>query len=170
MISRLRGAPPCCSRLLGSDCTTPNQVIGGCTSGGACPPTLNRPHILAINNDLAVLGLFRDLLTDAGYQVSTQPYVDRDLDGIKALQPELIVLDYMWATEDASWSLLQMLRMDPGTADIPVSSSALARCAKWRPWRDTSESMGVTVVFKPFNIDQLLEAIRDRLGADRAIE
>jgi hypothetical protein len=36
-------------------------------------------HILAINNDPAVLALFRDLLEEAGYQVSTQNYVDRDL-------------------------------------------------------------------------------------------
>jgi CheY-like chemotaxis protein len=129
----------------------------------------HRPHILAINNDLAVLGLFRDLLTDAGYEVSTQPYVDRDLDGIKTLQPELIVLDYMWATEDASWSLLQMLRMDPGTADIPIILCTGA-VREVEAMEGHLESMGVTVVFKPFNIDQLLEAIRDRLGADRAIE
>jgi DNA-binding response OmpR family regulator len=45
-------------------------------------------------------------LGEAGYQVSTQTYVDRDLAQIKSLKPDLIVLDYMWANEDASWSLL----------------------------------------------------------------
>jgi hypothetical protein len=30
-------------------------------------------------------------------------------------------------------------------------------------------AMGVTVVLKPFNIDQLVDAIRERLGADRAL-
>jgi hypothetical protein len=30
-------------------------------------------------------------------------------------------------------------------------------------------AMGVTVVLKPFNIDQLVNAIRERLGADRAV-
>ncbi len=86
------------------------------------PPSLDgyRPHILAINNDPSVLALFRDLLEEAGYQVSTQTYVDRDLTQIKALKPDLIVLDYMWANEDASWSLLQMLRMDPATEVIPI--------------------------------------------------
>ena len=29
--------------------------------------------------------------------------------------------------------------------------------------------MGVTVVLKPFNIDQLVDAIRERLGADRVV-
>jgi DNA-binding response OmpR family regulator len=68
------------------------------------PPPLDgyRPHILAINNDSAVLALFRDLLEEAGYQVSIQTYVDRDLTQIKELKPDLIVLDYMWANEDAS--------------------------------------------------------------------
>jgi hypothetical protein len=30
-------------------------------------------------------------------------------------------------------------------------------------------AMGVTVVLKPFNIDQLVDAIRERLGADRVL-
>ena len=30
-------------------------------------------------------------------------------------------------------------------------------------------NMGVTVILKPFNIDQLVDAIRERLGADRAL-
>jgi len=30
-------------------------------------------------------------------------------------------------------------------------------------------TMGVTVVLKPFNIDQLVDAISERLGADRAL-
>ena len=61
------------------------------------PPSLDghRPHILAINNDPAVLALFRDLLEEAGYQASTQNYVDRDLAQIKELKPDLVVLDYM---------------------------------------------------------------------------
>src|SRR5215211_2716830 len=83
-------------------------------------PNGYQPHILAINNDSAVLALFRDLLQEAGYQVSTQTYIDRDLTQIKALKPDLILLDYMWANEDASWSLLQMLRMDPSTVAIPI--------------------------------------------------
>ena len=53
------------------------------------------PHILAIDNDHAVLGLFRDLLEDEGYQVTTQVYVDKDIKVIEALSPDLIILDYM---------------------------------------------------------------------------
>ena len=134
------------------------------------PPALNgrHQHILAINNDPAILALFRDLLEEAGYRVSLQNYVDRDLTQIKALSPDLIVLDYMWATEDASWSLLQMLRMDPVTARIPIILCTGA-VQEVKALEEHLLSMGVTVVLKPFNIDQLVDAIRERLGADRAL-
>ena len=126
-------------------------------------------HILAINNDPAVLALFRDLLEEEGFRVSTQTYVDRDLAGITALSPDLIVLDYMWANEDASWSLLQMVRMDPATADIPIILCTGA-VREVEGLADHLLTMGVTVILKPFNIDQLVDAIRERLGADRAVQ
>jgi CheY-like chemotaxis protein len=128
----------------------------------------HRQHILAINNDPAVLAHFRDLLQEVGYQVSTQTYVDRDLAKIKALKPDLIVLDYMWANEDASWSLLQMLRMDPATTATPIVLCTGA-VHEVKALEQHLVAMGVTVVLKPFNIDQLVDAIRDRIGADRAL-
>jgi CheY-like chemotaxis protein len=131
-------------------------------------PDGRRPRIIAINNDPAVLALFRDLLEEAGYQVSTQTYVDRDVSQIKALKPDLIILDYMWANEDASWSLLQMLRMDPATEAIPIVLCTGA-VHEVKALEEHLVTMGVTVVLKPFNIDQLVDAIRERLGADRAL-
>ena len=134
------------------------------------PPSLDghRSHILAINNDPAVLALFRDLLEEAGFHVSTQTYVDRDLTQIKALKPDLIVLDYMWANEDASWALLPMLRMDPATTPIPIVLCTGA-VHEVKALEEHLVTMGVTVVLKPFNIYQLVDAIRERLGADRAL-
>jgi CheY-like chemotaxis protein len=124
-------------------------------------------HILAINNDPAVLGLFRELLEDVGFRVSLQNYVDRDLAQIKRLAPDLIVLDYMWATEDASWSLLQMLRMDPATTRIPIILCTGA-VREVEALAEHLLAMNVAVVLKPFNIDHLVDAIGYQLGADRA--
>ena len=127
-------------------------------------PTLDghQARILAINNDQAVLALFRDLLEDERYRVTTQTYVDRDLAGIKAQRPDLIVLDYMWATEDASWSLLQMLRMDRETAAIPIVLCTAA-VREVEALRDHLEEMGIWVVLKPFNIDRLVAVIAEAL-------
>jgi DNA-binding response OmpR family regulator len=128
-------------------------------------PNGHQPHILAINNDPAVLALFRDLLQEAGYHVSLHPYVDHDLTEIHGLNPDLIVLDYMWAHEDDSWALLQLLRMDPATATIPIilCTGAVREVEALAPH---FFEMGITVVLKPFNIDQLVDAIRERLAPE----
>lgn len=120
--------------------------------------TSDQKHILAINNSSDVLALFTDLLEGEGYRVSTQVYVDHDLPGITASNPDLIILDYMWASEDGGWSLLQMLRMNPPTAKVPIilCTGAVARVGDTEGHLAT---MGIEVIFKPFNIEQLLETI-----------
>lgn len=131
------------------------------------PLLAHPPHILAINNDQCVLELLRDLLVEEGYRVSIRTYIERDLDGIKRLAPDLIVLDYMWATEDASWSLLQMLRMDRQTAEIPVVLCTGA-AREVAALQGQLEKMDIRVVLKPFNIDRLVETIVRALAADRS--
>src|SRR5688500_6804800 len=94
-----------------------HQELSMPTTNGREPASA---HILAVNNDQAVLGLFRDLLEGEGYQVTTQAYIDKDMAEIERLLPDLIILDYMWAEEDNGWSLLQMLQMNPKTEQIPI--------------------------------------------------
>jgi CheY-like chemotaxis protein len=111
-----------------------------------------------------VLNLFDEILSGEGYRVSTQPYIDKDLDHIVAIAPDLIILDYMWAGEDDGWSLLQMLKMDRRTAPIPaiVCTGAVREVEALRPHL---EQMQVQVILKPFDIDSLLDVIRSVLPA-----
>ena len=122
-------------------------------------------HILAINNSVDVLALFTELLEEEGYRVSTRPYVDKDLEAIEELAPDLIILDYMWAAEDFGWSLLQMLRMNRGTAQVPIvlCTGAIAHV---KATQDHLMTMKVEVIYKPFQIDHLLEMIRSVLAAE----
>lgn len=129
--------------------------------------TTQPKHILAINNDDAVLDVFRQLLGDEGYRVSTQQYAGRDLTKIAALAPDLIILDYMWATDDSGWSLLQILRMDPGFAKIPIVLCTGA-VREVRELAGRLEEMRVRVVLKPFDIDELLVAVADGLAPGAA--
>ncbi len=78
------------------------------------------PHILSINHSPDLLKLMRELLEDEGFRVSTQSHLDKDLDEVAELAPDLIIIDYMWRHDDLNWSLLQMLRMDRRTKHIPV--------------------------------------------------
>jgi CheY-like chemotaxis protein len=129
----------------------------------------NHPHVLAINESEDVLQLFHDLLEGEGYRVSTQTYIHKDLDAISQQAPDVIILDYMWAQDDSGWSLLQMLRMSPTTRRIPIvlCTGAVVRV---RELDAHLASMDVRVVFKPFDIVDLLAALRDALGEDVASE
>jgi hypothetical protein len=69
------------------------------------------------------------------------------------------------------------IAVDHAATSQPVSSDeqrrairgALCIVRQVKALEEHLVTMGVTVVLKPFNIDQLLDAIRDRLGADRAL-
>ncbi len=84
------------------------------------------------------------------------------------MAPDQIVLDYMWASDAAGWSPLQMLKMEPRTRKIPVMlcTGAVREIDALRPHL---EEMGVRVVIKPFEIAELLEQINSALGTAEPI-
>lgn len=119
-------------------------------------------HILALNDSPEILSVLRELLDEEGYRVTTRSRLVKNLDEIRELAPDLIILDYMWADEDTGWATLQLLRMDRDLAKVPI---ILCTGAK-REVGGISEQLsdlGVRIVLKPFDIDALLEAIADAL-------
>lgn len=127
-------------------------------------PTTQR-HILAINDSDEVLGVFRTLLGEEGYRVTTQRYLLKDMEAIRADPPDLIILDYMWAGDDAGWSMLQMLRMDRTTGKTPIVLCTGAK-REIEELGDHLTQQNVRVVLKPFDIDELLAVITMALGGE----
>ncbi len=120
---------------------------------------------MVVNNDPEMLALFRDLLeTEGAYRVTTRAYVNRGVDEIAALAPDLIVLDYMWAGEDGGWTLLNMLRAHNATAALPLVLCTAAVRQVEALERHLAE-LDVRVVLKPFRIAQLISAIEAGLGS-----
>lgn len=122
-------------------------------------------HILVINDTVAILELFRALLEDEGYRVTTDGFSIELMDmleRVKAEPPDLIVLDFILLDEGKGWQFLQMLKMDRGTRDIPVvACTAAARMVE--ELQVHLDEMGVKVVLKPFDIDNLLAEIQKLL-------
>ena len=112
-------------------------------------------HILVVNDTVEILELFREILEEEGYQVSLYSFAFRDLDEIKRDRPDLIILDFIIGGEDHGWQLLQKLKLDRDTADIPI----VVCTAALQLVRDLEGHLlekGVGVVLKPFDIDDLL--------------
>lgn len=128
------------------------------------PDDTRGKHILAINQSQEVLDLFKTLLEeDEGFRVSTQSYVAKDLKAVEKMAPDLIILDYMWDYEDAGWSFLQMVKMNPATQVIPIIVCTGA-VTQVEALSGHLMKMDVRVVIKPFNLDDLLDAISSALN------
>jgi len=75
--------------------------------------------ILCIDDNPDVLELFQQCLSDDGYQVICADNGDTGLKIAKEQQPTAITLDVQMPHRDG-WSVLQALKADPATKEIPV--------------------------------------------------
>jgi CheY-like chemotaxis protein len=119
-------------------------------------------HVLVINDTKEILDLFKLLLEDEGYRVSLDNFSALDagekLADVKRIAPDAIVLDFVIGGEPLGWQFLQLLKMDRATATVPVViCTAAARQAE--ELETHLRTMGVEVVLKPFDIDQVLTAL-----------
>lgn len=124
------------------------------------------PHILVVNDTQEVLEVIRDLLQDEGYRVTIHATAIRDLNKIAQIAPDLMILDHMMGDEEYGWQLVQKLRLDRRLASLPVIvCTAASKMVKELEGHLMAKR--VCVVLKPFDIDDLLGAIRAAL-AERA--
>jgi CheY-like chemotaxis protein len=120
-----------------------------------------KKHILVINDTVAILEFFTTLLEEEGYRVSTDGFsieMTEMLSRIKEDKPDLIVLDFVILDEGKGWQFLQLLKMDRETRDIPVIvCTAAAKMVE--ELQVHLDDLAVSVVLKPFDIDDLLAKI-----------
>jgi DNA-binding response OmpR family regulator len=121
------------------------------------------PRVVVINDTQEILELFRDILTEMGCDVALMSYAPDDLHRIEQERPDLVVIDFvLGGREFEGWQLLQKLRMNRATESVPI----IACTAALQQVRDQEGYLleqNVTVVLKPFNVDQLEAAVRKAL-------
>jgi CheY-like chemotaxis protein len=131
--------------------------------------SLPKPHILVVNDTQEVLEVMRELLEDEGYRVTLHSTAIRDLQTIAHICPDLLILDHMMGDEEYGWQLVQKLRLNRDLAGLPVIVCTAA-IKMVHQLEGHLKAKGITVVLKPFDIDDLLNAVRaalaDRVTAD----
>lgn len=125
-------------------------------------PTRAPVRIVVVDDSIDFLELMEEILAEAGYEVIT---CDQGADAhllIKRLKPGLLILDVRMVGVD-EWAVLDSVKGDPETAGIPVIvCSAAAR--EIRAAEARLRDQDCDVVFKPFEIDDLLAKVRDHVG------
>ena len=121
-----------------------------------------RKRILVVNDTQEILELFRILLEEEGYEVILSGNPLQTLTEVEQVRPDLIVLDILFRSEKTGWQMLEMLRTKRSTASIPVliCSAALHDVQEQEGYLN---SQGVRIVYKPFDIEVLLQTIKTML-------
>ena len=120
-------------------------------------------RILLVNDSQDLLELMGTLLHAQGYEPILRSYPILNLSMIEALEPDLIILDILFGNQQPiGWHMLDLLKLSPSTAAIPVivCTAALKEVFEQQEYL---ASQGVTVLLKPFLVDAMVDAIKRAL-------
>ena len=128
-------------------------------------------NVLVINDTQEIIDLMAELLEEEGYQVTTSLAL-LDIAKVKAIAPHVIVQDLLFeGMQETGWKFLQLVRLDPQLAHIPVVlCTAAVRTVNQPEMAAQLDRLGVRVVLKPFVIDDLLTALSETLTAQSLID
>jgi DNA-binding response OmpR family regulator len=125
-----------------------------------------RPCIAVINDDQAIVDMLTDFLQDAGYETIDCLSGEGSYDLIRREHPALVIIDLQMEQPEAGLHVLQKLRADPVTANIPVIiCSADRRFLRERA--ATIQALNGEMLEKPFDLDPLLAKIQTLLMLDQ---
>jgi CheY-like chemotaxis protein len=115
---------------------------------------------LVVNDTQEILELFDEILSGLGFESVLMSYAPRELERIRQVEPDLIILDFLMGDRELlGWQLLQKLKMDRALSRIPVVVCTAAVKAVQEQQGYLTEQ-GVMIVLKPFTVDQLEEVVR----------
>ena len=121
-------------------------------------------RILVINDDQSTLELFQLILEAEGYEVLLSQVAIEEVSQIEQQHPHLIILDFKLGAHADGFLLLQKIRMYPPTATLPVILCTAA-VGEVREQEEVLRQKGIPVIYKPFDLDELLRAIYQVLPA-----
>src|SRR3954464_7147901 len=109
--------------------------------------------IVVVNDSPELLELAEMLLRDEDFDVKVALHGTGALDMIRSTLPDAVILDVR-LPDVSGWDILQALKLDANTSNIPVLVCSAA-IQELRALESQLASMGVDVLIKPFAIDTL---------------
>ncbi len=129
----------------------------------ATPEQMVRKHVYVVNGSPVFLDIVRQLLQDESYNVTTTNFVPKSFETIEAAQPDMLIIDLVLG-EQAGWDLLARLQQAASTKDIPLLLISTTPDLLADAQERHNEFGGDRHLLKPFDLDDLLAAIRELIG------
>jgi DNA-binding response OmpR family regulator len=122
-----------------------------------------QPRVLAIDASEDVRSLYEEMLREEGYAIATLACQEATRETVRAFRPDVVLLDCFVWFDPSGWDLLQVLSLDVELQLVPV----VICTADSRLLRDdvhTSVDESIRILPKPFDVQELLTAIRASLA------
>jgi DNA-binding response OmpR family regulator len=126
-------------------------------------------RIMVVNDTQEILDLFRLMLEEEGHRVVPYSYAIQDMLEVERVQPDLMIIDLIFGREKVGWQMLQKLKMHRATASIPVIICTAATKEVY-DMEGYLRSKAVTVVLKPFEVDDMLSAVKQAFESSNHLE
>jgi CheY-like chemotaxis protein len=125
--------------------------------------TVAKQRITIINDDAVYMELMKDLLEDEGYRATIWNRKENAYYVIKRERPNLIIIDIRLQSPDEGWKILEQVRLDPMTTNIPaIVCSADTQFLRWK--RRQLRLMNCEALEKPFRLEDLLREVEKLIG------
>ena len=116
-----------------------------------------RARVLVVDDERDIRQAVAEILAGEGYQVAAAGDGEEALAQVRAFHPQLVLLDLMMPGM-SGWEFLRAQRGDPELRTIPVIVvSAVAGVPE-------PELEGQAIIRKPFDLDELITAVRLHAG------
>lgn len=127
-------------------------------------------RIAVVNDDPEFLALVEHVLEAEGpYEVFTFRDEETRLAELRAIQPDLIVIDVLLASLPSGWELALLAGADRSLGPLPIIVTSPNVPGLGHRVEELREIANVRVVSKPFTSDELAAVVREALtGADPA--
>jgi CheY-like chemotaxis protein len=128
---------------------------------GTAEPSL--PTVVVVDDDRAIVEVVCDVLEDEGIPTTSCPHGRRAQACIRHKRPKVVLLDVQMPDVDGI-ELFRQLRADPSTSTLPVIFFT-ANVHKLQQQLPDYQSRGATLLPKPFDMEQLIDAVTRMLAA-----
>lgn len=115
-----------------------------------------KKKIMVVDDEEDILHFLELVLREKGYEVVTAGNGHEALTTAQIERPDLVLLDIMMPQMDG-WEVLKLLRVDEGTAGIPVAMLSARTEAKDRV--QGLQEGAIDYICKPFSLQELLGKI-----------
>lgn len=115
-------------------------------------------RIAVVDDERELLNLITELFEERGWEVLPLAGGAGVVQAFRAEQPDVVLLDLWLGGSESGWQILQRMKMEPATRDIPVVvwTGALEGLKDKAEWL---KEHSIPTLSKPFDIDELFNTI-----------